>query len=165
MTLEETRALLIPLALAMRADFDGPTQRAYAQVLEKVPAHLVAAAVEQLKLTGLRFFPAATDLQTAAERARRQHLALNAWTPCCECEDSPKWRKVTESDGVQRMEKCPCVKRHQEQLASYGLLEPLSTLPGEAGVGENEPIYPTVAQLPAAIRGELEHIAGRKLLK
>lgn len=165
MTLDETKALLIPLALAMRAEFDGPTQRSYAQVLSNVPAYVAQAALEQLKTTGLRFFPAATDIQAAAEKTRRQLLAVQAWTPCCECEDSPRWRKAVDPDGVTRMEKCPCVGRHQQALAERGLLAPIAALPGEAGVGENEPIFPTLAQLPAPIRQQLTEVAERKLLK
>jgi hypothetical protein len=43
--------------------------------------------------------------------------------------------------------------------------EPIAMLPGEAGVWESEPIYPTVEQLPAPLRQRLEAVVGRKALR
>lgn len=163
MTLEDVVDALTPLALAMRQQMGVPTFKAYHAVLKDVPAPVCAAALEQLKGSGLRFFPAATEIQAAAERVRRQQLALHPWEPCCECELTPKWRTVTV-DGVARLEKCPCVTRHQTVLAERGLLAPIALLPGEAGV-ESEQVYPTVEQLPAAARRQLERIASKKVLK
>jgi len=164
MTLDETVDLLTPLALAMRAPLGVPTFKAYHAVLKNVPMPLAAAALDQLTASGLRFFPSAPEIQAASERVRRQQLALQPWTPCCECEDTPRWR-AAEIDGVTRMERCPCVGRHQAVLAERGLLEPIAMLPGEAGVGENEQAYPDVQQIPESVRLRLQAIAGQKVLR
>jgi hypothetical protein len=124
MTLEECTDLLTPLALAMRADLDEPTFIAYGRMLAHVPVELAAAGLEELRATGLRFFPGAPEIQLAAERARRRQLALHPWEPCCDCEETPRWRLVMVA-GVKWFDRCPCIARHQAQLASLGLLAPI----------------------------------------
>ncbi len=163
MTLEDCTQLLTPLALAMRVQMDVPTFRAYHRVLENVPTALAHMGLKALQDSGLRFFPTAPEIQAAAERSRRQQLALQQWEPCAECEDTPKWRALL-IDGVSRLERCPCVERHKSLLATRGLLAPIAALPGE-GTGESERVYPTVDQLPASIRAQVTAGAARKALR
>jgi hypothetical protein len=138
MTIEETVALLSPLALALRVDLDAPTFRAYHKQLERVPAPLVDAALTDLSDGGLRFMPTAPEIKQAAEKKRRQLLAANPYTGCVECENQIGYRPVLGAQGQQvTVERCPCRTRHLSRLEQLGLREQLSDLPGEAGVGEN----------------------------
>ena len=164
MTLDECTELLTPLALAMRVQMGVPSFKAYHAILANIPFVVAQAGLDQLAQTGLRFFPTAPEIQAAAEKARRQLLALHAWEPCCECEDSPRWRTV-EIDGVQRLERCPCVKRHENLLADKGLLTPIALLPGEADLRDDPTAYPTVEQIPTGIRAQLAQISERKLIR
>lgn len=164
MTVEETTALLTPLALAMRVEMDGPTYRAYAALLKDVPAHLAALGLEQWLAGGPRFFPTAPEIQSCAEKARRQQLALHPWTACCECEDQPGWRVVIVEPPVSRLARCECVARHQQGLKDRGLFEAIAVLPGEAGAGDTA-VYPTLEQLPAPLQQRLQAIADQKVLK
>jgi hypothetical protein len=99
MTFEEVRAVIIPVALAMRAEFDGPTQRAYARVLKDVPPGICEKSLELLIDEGARFLPGAPDILQASERVRRALLATRPWVPCVDCEDWPGMRKVLSADG------------------------------------------------------------------
>lgn len=165
MTLQECTALLTPLALALGRDVDGPTFRAYHKRLEDVPVRLAELAIVQLDHEGaLRFLPSAPEIRAASEKVRRQQLALHPYDGCAECEMQPGWRNVITERG-SAVEKCPCKGRHQEKLASLGLLEAVGLLPGESGVGESEQVFPTVAQLPAPIREQLTLVAGKKALR
>ena len=154
MTLDETRALLIPLALAVRADFDGPTQRAYHRQLEAVPTGLAQAAVADLEQTG----------KHAAERKRRQLVAANPYTGCADCEDQRGYRTVLGRGGQKVVEPCPCKARWLEQLGSAGIREPLGALPSEDGAGGDQ-VYPTLEQLPAPLRTQIQQAANRKALR
>lgn len=165
MTVEECTAILTTAALAMRADIDAPTFRAYHRILKAVEAPLLEAAIDQVLGEGARFFPSAPELLIACEKQRRAMLALRPWTPCVECECSPGYRQVAGIEGAQpTVEKCPCKARHRAWLAEYGLATPLASLPTEAGAGD-EAVYPTVDQLPESVRKPLLEMAGRKVLR
>ncbi len=166
MTLEETVAILTPLALAMRVDLDAPTYRAYHQQLEKVPAPLAQAAIADLSDAGMRFLPTAPEIKQASERKRRQLLAAHPYDGCAECEDHRGFRYVLGGNGQPVVEKCPCKARWQHQIAGIGALEPLAALPGEVGSGaESEAVFPTLEQLPEPVRKQLTAMAGRKALR
>lgn len=164
MTLEELKAALIPVALALRADFDGPTQRAYHRVLKDTPTPLVVAALEQLIDTGLRFMPNASEIQVAAEKARRQLLAAHPYEGCAECEAQRGFRTVLTEGGQKTVETCPCKARHRQRLEQMGALTALVTLPGEEHA-DDEAVYPTLEQLPERIRARLSAVAGQKVLR
>lgn len=165
MTLQECTALLTPVAIACRADFDEPTFRAYHTVLKDVPAVLMEAAIEDMRTSGLRFVPTAPEYLAASERQRRRLLALHPWDGCADCEDQRGYRTVVVASGQKTVERCPCRARHAARLADMGIAEPLALLPGEAGVGESEQVYPTVGQLPDALRTRLQSIANQKQLR
>ena len=164
MTLDEVRAVLIPVALALRADFDGPTQRAFHRVLADTPVAFVLAGVEQLIDTGLKFMPNASELLTAAEYARRRLLAAHPYEGCIECEGQRGFRTVHIEGGQSTVQVCPCKARHRARLEQMGLGTPLATVPGEAGAGD-EAVYPTLSQLPERIRVRLAQVAGQKGLR
>lgn len=165
MTLQECTELLTPLALALRAEMDAPTFRAYHRVLKDVPVGLADRALSDLSRAGLEFMPTAFAIQAAAEKARRQLLALNPYDGCAECEEQRGFRTILGRDGQKTVEPCPCKGRYRQRLESLGVLEPVAALPGEAGVGVNEPVYPTVEQLPAPLRQRLRAVAGQKALR
>lgn len=164
MTLEECTALLAETAIALRVQIDAPTFRVYHKHLADVPHAVAEAAIAELSRAGMRFFPSATEIRAASEKTRRQQLALNPWSACAECETQPGWRTITDARGDSRVERCPCKKRHQERLSGLGLLEPIAALPGEVE-RESEQVYPTVQQLPADIRKQLESVSSRKVLR
>lgn len=161
MTLEECTELLTPLAIAMRVQMDVPTYRAYHAILKEVPAGVAAAAVSALTLEGMRFFPSASEILLASEKARRRQLAAHPWEGCVECEDQRGYRTLTLAAGQKTVQPCPCKARHQAMLESHGLLTPIALLEGEAGAGD-ERIYPTLEQLPAPLQKQIKQIAAGK---
>lgn len=156
--------LLLPLALSMRAEIDKATWAAYHRVLKDIPVGLLRLAVDEFEREPRRFFPAAGEFRAAAERQRRAYLAAHPYDGCAECEDHLGFRKVLTEAGQPTVEPCPCKARWAERLADHGIAEPLAALPGEAGVGENEQVYPKLEQLPAPIRERLTAIAAQKRL-
>jgi hypothetical protein len=165
MTLQECTALLTPLALAMRADVDDPTFRAYHRILKDVPATLAQAALDDLTTNGMRFMPSAPEILNGAEKARRRLLALNPYEGCAECEFQRGFRNVLTPAGQKTVEACPCKARHLEKLDRMGLRNGIAMLPGESGVGESEQVFPTVEQLPAAMRQKLLEAVRQKVLR
>lgn len=165
MTLEECVALLTPLALALHKPIDVPTFRAYHRILKDVPVGLADQALTDLSKSGLVFMPTAPEIQAASERVRRRLLALNPYDGCAECEGHIGMREVRSAAGQLTVEPCPCKVRWQSRLAGMGLREPIACLPGEAGVGENEQVYPTLDQLPANLRHQIAAVAAQKALK
>lgn len=132
MTLSECVALLTPLALACRAEMDGPSFRAYHRVLITAPARLVDAGIERLIQTGLRYgMPSAPQILAASEDARKAYIAAHPWVACRECaEVDPGWRAVL-IDDVTRLERCPCKERYAATLARLGVThEPLALAAG-----------------------------------
>lgn len=165
MTLEETVALLTPLALALRAPMDAPTFKAYAAQLRNVPVQLVDAALTDLSDGGLVFMPTAPQIKQAAEKKRRQLLSANPYDGCADCEHQIGYRTVLGVDGQKTVERCPCRTRHLEKMERLGLREAVSDLPGEAGVGENERIFPAFEELPARVQAQIRDVVGPKLLR
>ena len=164
MTLDECVALLTPLALALRANLDQPTFRAYHAILKKVSAQLGQAALEDLSQSGLRFFPTAPEIQAAAEVARRRLLALHPYEGCADCEDQKGYRTIHGAEGQKAVERCPCKARHHQRLADLGVLESVAHLPGEAEP-QTSADYPTLEQIPAPMRASLTAMAERKRLR
>lgn len=154
---------LSPLVIGMRAEFDQPTWAAYYLALRDVPAVLLESAVAVMLREPREFFPKVGELRAAAEKQRRVLLAANPHEACAECEGQKGWRSVRVGN-IPKVERCPCIARHQAKLKGMGLLEAVSALPGE-GERENEPVYPALEQLPANVRQQLGQIADRKALR
>lgn len=164
MTRDECIDLLTPLALAMRVSMDLPTYLAYHAMLQDVPVELARLGLDQWRETGPRFFPTAPEIQSFAEKARRQQLALHVWEPCDRCRDTqPGWVSVFDGD-VSRLRPCPCKAEYRDALEARGLLEPIAVLPNEAGAGDDH-VFPRPEQLPAKIRQKITHIASQKVLR
>lgn len=163
MTRAEFMALLSPLVLVTRAEFDKPTWSAYYLALKDIAPAVLQLVVESLLRDTLAFMPKAGEIRGAAEKARRVLLAAHPLVPCAECEDTKGWREI-EMDGVRRMQRCPCVGRHQAKLAGLGLAQPVASLPGEAS-GESEAVYPSLEQLPPAVRQALVSATAQKVLR
>jgi len=167
MTVEECTAILAPVALALRADVDAPTFRAYARALENVPAGLLeAAAGSLLQRADVKFFPTAPEWRGFCEQERRRLLALHAYDGCAECEGSKGWRAVQAERGPA-VEKCPCRQRHADKLERLGLTTaPLAQLPAAT---EPEADYhdepETFDALPVDVRGRLGSIASAHSLR
>ena len=165
MTRKEFGVIIKPLELAMRADLDVPTLSAYFRVLEPVPASLFSLAVDDYLSQPLEFFPKAPEMRAACELQRRRQLALvPAYDGCVECEDHRGWRPVKGADGYERLERCPCRSRYQEQLESRGLLGAVAQLPGEAEP-QGESYHPTADQLPSELRTKLLETVRQKVLR
>lgn len=114
----EFKALLEPLVVALRADFDLPAWTVYFRALEDVPAALLAAAVERSAKSD-RFMPKPGELRQYAEDARKALVASVAYLPCAQCEETG-WEPVTV-DGVTRMRRCGCWRRYQDKIAALGV--------------------------------------------
>lgn len=126
MTLQECVAILAPLALALRAEMDDPTFRAYYRVLKGAPARLLDAAVDSLLTTELRFMPTAPELLAASEHTRRRLVEAHPHSGCIDCEESRGWVPI-DVNGVQRVRRCPCFARWQQKLEQMGVtMQPLS---------------------------------------
>lgn len=164
MTKAEFIQILEPLVIAMRAEFDQPTWTAYFRALEDVPAGVLAVSVQTLLREPLAFFPKAGELRATAERQRRVLLAAYPYEGCAECEDQRGFRTVLTEGGQKTVSVCPCKARHHARLSRLGIAEPMAALPGEAGAGD-ERTYPTLEQLPAAVRTQLLDVAAQKALR
>lgn len=115
----EFRTVLEPLVLALRADFDLPTWTVYFRALEDVPLPLLMGAIDRAAKTAT-FMPKPGELRAFAEGERQALIKAHPWTPCCECEDHPRFQKQLV-DGVERLARCPCLARHQAKLAELGV--------------------------------------------
>lgn len=160
---DEFVAILSPLLLALRCEFDKPTWSAYYAALKDIQAPLFERTVATLMREALSFVPKAGELRAHAERHRRAIVAAHPHDGCVECEDTKGWRAV-EADGVRRLQRCPCVARYQAQLARIGAGEVLTSLPGEE-TGENDVVYPSLDQLSPQMRQSLAALSSRKVLR
>lgn len=125
----EFKALLDPLVIALRADFDLPTWTVYFRALEDVPAGLLAAAVERAAKTAT-FMPKPGELRTIAEAVRVEMRAQLQFSPCPMNEGCSQqgWTE-REIDGVKRQVRCRCWHDHQQKVAALGVGEKPLALP------------------------------------
>ena len=168
MTLQECTFALTGLAFEFGQALDETAYRAYHRALGGIHYGVFTEACRQVALTPrgqyMARFPPPVELRVAAEKARRQMLALVPYDGCSDCEHSKGWRTVIGKDGRDAVEVCPCRARHREMLADRGLNLAIVPLEGEQ-TRENEPVYPTADQLPAPIRQRLEGITKQKVLR
>lgn len=167
MTLQECTFALTGLAFEFGQALDKDTYRAYHRTLGGIHASVFNEACRQIAVAPRTQyqarFPPPHELRMAAEKARRMLLAANPHEACTECADQKGWRTVL-LNGQSRVERCPCVERHQRHLSGRGLLTPILALPGE-DEPQTEQYYPKMAQLPADVRKRLEPIVERKQLR
>lgn len=131
MTLDEMRAVLIPFALAIRADFDGPTQRAYLRVLKDVPAALLQSAVTVAEREAdMKFLPSAPEWLGRCETERRRLMALQPYEPCTRCNGVGNVRLSAPGEFPKRYGRCQCWTSYLERMEALGVpQEPLAALP------------------------------------
>lgn len=131
MTLEACTALLAPLALAVGAEMDQPTFKAYYRALKDIPEALVAHACDTAakapKVPYEPLMPPAPRLRAYAEQARRQLLEAHPYVGCIECAEAIGWRP--RLDQPRAVERCPCHARHQQTLAALGVGHEALSLP------------------------------------
>ena len=117
-------AILSPLVVMMRAQFDQPMWTAYYRALEDVPAQLLLAAVERAQRTPREpyqpAFPTPPMLRQWAEQARKALIASLPYDPsaCAQC-DGTGWETRTEG-GVPRVTRCGCWRRFQSRIQELG---------------------------------------------
>lgn len=130
MTLKECTAVLMPLALALRADMDAPTFRAYHRSLEEIPLALLEAAVVKAMQRPSPFMPKPGELRALAEERRKELIAAHPYERCAECnhtgivrlERADPWAGKPPKYG-----KCKCWERYQTRLGLLGIgTEPLA---------------------------------------
>jgi hypothetical protein len=163
MTLQECTAMLTEAAMALRADVDDPTFRAYHRVLADVPARLMQAAVDAaLQEPTLRFLPAAPDWKGRCEVQRRRLLALHPYEPCAKCNWIGQVRISAVGMVPIRYGPCACRTAHESRMEALGLpSKPIAALPPTAGeVFTAEPTAPLT--LPAAVQEKLHALATSK---
>jgi hypothetical protein len=127
----EFKAMLDPLVLALRADFDLPTWTVYFRALEDVSPGLLAAAVAQAARTAT-FMPKPGELRTLCEKARQELLQAHPYTGCIDCEDSRGFQTITRQ-GVSFVQPCPCRERYRAKLAQMGVSATPLALPAARG--------------------------------
>lgn len=126
MTREEFRALLTPLVLAYRAEFDSPTWKAYYRALEDVPDALLVAAVEKSFRAVTPFMPKPGELRALAEIRRREMIEAHPYDRCPECNFIGKVA-IREPGKPATYRACRCWDAYQAKIAKLGIsLEPLA---------------------------------------
>lgn len=121
------------MALAMLAEAFGEKHltpvriEAYHRSLSDVPLPLLNAAVRRA-ITARTWFPKVAELRADAEACRRELIQAHPYEGCCECEDSRGWRAVHYGTHIA-VEQCPCRRRHQELMASFGATSTPLALP------------------------------------
>jgi hypothetical protein len=134
---EAFKAVLDPLVFALGAGFDLPTWTIYYRALGDVPRHLLAAAVERAAKSAT-FMPKPAELRQYAEEARKALIASKQFV--CVCGDCSQQGFVeVEVNGVKRMERGACWRRHQAEIAALGVgTEPLSLPPARGDWNDPE---------------------------
>jgi hypothetical protein len=128
MTLKECTAILTPLALALRADMDAPTYRAYHRVLEKVPSAVLQTAVDRAMALSSPFFPKAGELLAGCEERRKEIMAAHPYERCSACHGFGKV-KIADGSIPPRYRNCECYERYQRRLEDLGISDQPLALP------------------------------------
>lgn len=130
MTLKECSAILSPLALALRAEMDAPTYRAYHRALDDVPVPLLEAAVVAAMRLNSPFMPKPGELRALAETRRRELMAAHPYERCAECNftGTVRLKPANRDLGLPPLYgKCRCWNRYQARLEQLGIgTEPLA---------------------------------------
>lgn len=144
MTLDECTAILVPLALALRASMDVPTFKAYHQALRALPAPLLqAACTKALEEASRVFMPTAPELRTLAARARHEILAAHPFIGglCC---DGTGWRELGTEGRVTR---CACYQQYLARLDGLGVGPAIPVTPERPRLEAGELFDSRAAQL------------------
>lgn len=130
MTLKECTAILTPLVLALRAEMDAPTFRAYHRALDDVPKPLLESAVAAAMRLDSAFMPKPGELRALAETRRRELMAAHPYERCAACNFTGTVRLAPanwERGTPPLYGKCKCWDRYQVRLGELGIIaEPLA---------------------------------------
>lgn len=128
MTRAEFRAVLAPLVLTMRVDFDAPTWTAYYRALEDVPLGMLQTAAERASREDRQFMPKPGELRAMAERRRQELIAAHPYERCADCNFVGIVRTGTKADGRTPIYgKCQCWASYLKRLDALGISnEPLA---------------------------------------
>lgn len=120
MTYDEFKAVTIPLAIQLGAEWDAPTWRLYHRAVENIPLALYATAIAKAAETRTKM-PSASQLRELAEAERQALIAAHRYNPeeCEQCNHTG-WVNV-EVDGILRVQRCICWKMHLDKLARLGV--------------------------------------------
>ena len=117
---------IVTLVEAYHVSKDGmpPTRtKVYEKALLKVPMGLLPAmtqrAIETRPSRAKDWLPSVSDLLADADVCRLAVLAAHPFDACCECEEAPGWREITDA-GVKRLQRCPCWHRYRDRIANLG---------------------------------------------
>jgi len=131
MTRQEFVAILSPLVLAMRVEFDGPMWTVYFRALEDVPARLLHDAVDVCLREDRAFLPKPGELRALAETRRRALLEAHPYERCAACHHVGTVRIPGTMPPQYR--RCECWHAYQQRLADLGIgIEPLALPPAIA---------------------------------
>ena len=123
MTRDEFIAVLEPLVIALRAEFDLPTWTVYYRALQEVPVPALQAAITRRLTRGRQeyepAFPEPGTIREWADQARMQLLEAHPYRPCEACSFTG-WAEITDGTTV-RVTRCSCWTAHQAQVARLGL--------------------------------------------
>jgi len=160
-TLKECTAILTPLALALRADMDAPTFRAYFRALEDVPVALLEHAVNVAMRSESPFLPKPGELRALAETRRREVLAAHPYERCAACHYVGTVRVGTQG-GKPVYGRCACWTAYQKRIEALGIGEkPIAALPA-AREPDPEPPVIEMDDVPPAITDRVRALASRK---
>lgn len=164
MTLQKCTAILAPLALALRADMDAPTFKAYHRALSDVPVPLLESAVAAALRVDSPFMPRPGELRAMAEVRRRELLAAFPYERCAACHYIGTVRTGTVG-GKPVYGRCSCWATYQKQIEAMGISEkPLAQLPVAYVEAEPEGEV-AVDDLPPAITDRVRTLAASKWMK
>ena len=166
MTLDELRAVLIPCALALRADFDPPTQKSYLRALKDVPATLLQSAVDTAyREPELKFFPIAPEWRGRCERERQRIMALDPYEACSACQGVGTVRVSGPGQLPPRYGRCDCWRAYLKRMSARGVPEvPLTALPAARDEVEDGTVL-ALDDVPPAISDRLRTLAKGKVLR
>lgn len=159
-------ALLAPLVKMFDRTFDVADWTVYYQALADVPSGLLQAAVVQAARESRAFMPRAGELRALAEAARRARIAARPWSACEACSDLKGFIETIDDAGVTRLARCPCIARHDAQLAAEGLPTRALTESAEHAPESEAALWESIPtkqidprQLPPAVASEIKAIA------
>lgn len=162
MTLEELRAILVPFALGVKGEFDGPTQRAYLRFLKDVPVPLLQAARDAAEADlSITFMPAAPEWRARCEVERLRLAALHPYEACTACNGVGTVRTSPVGSLRPTYGPCACRRAHLAKLERLGIPStPFAQLPAARVEPESAPVL-EIEDAPPAVSDRVRALAER----
>lgn len=132
MTWDDFKAITMPLAIQLGAEWDAPTWKLYHRAVEDIPVALYTSAIERASRERHKF-PAVPVVREFAEERRRELLLAHPWEKCAACNYIGTVR-VREGNRLlgeaPKYAPCECWHQHQARLEDLGV----TSAPLSAGV-------------------------------